>query len=172
MARTFFTLAALGLLAGCSMGRTLDRLQQNSPPPEFGRPGWVRVCAGTGAVIGGVAGGVVSIVLLPVTFPISLLAGDHLGGEMTRNEFLLLPATWGAAAGHFLLGAPPDVLDFVFRRGWSAEPLPENTFELVAMEPPLTPQPTDAVPPAAQPPQAPATEPKEPPKDKGPPAAR
>lgn len=140
MARTFFTLAAAAALSACSIPRTVERLQDRNPPPEFGRPGWVRASAGAGAWIGGVLGGVASVVLLPVTYPISLLAGDGLG-EAGSEEFLLFPAMGGASFGHFLFGTPPDLLDFLFRRAWVSEPLPENPYELVPMEPPQTPLP-------------------------------
>jgi hypothetical protein len=137
MSRAIFT-AVLVLLSACTLPRTVDRLQQRCPPPEFGRPGWVRACAGTGAWIGGIAGGVVSIALLPVTYPLSLLCSDGLG-EASSEELLFFPVMGGAAAGHFLFGAPPDLVDHVFRRAWFTEPLPENTYELVPMEPPMSP---------------------------------
>src|SRR5262249_44808592 len=100
MRRTYFilgtfTLVALGVPTACSLPGTVDRLQGNNPPPEFGRPGWVRGSAGVGAWIGGIVGGVASIVVLPITYPISLLAGDSLGGEVSRQEFLLFPMTGG-----------------------------------------------------------------------------
>src|SRR5688500_13732079 len=71
--------AAFAILPACTIARTIDRLQDRSPPPEFGRPGWVRTIAGVGAWTGGVLGGIASIVLLPVTYPVSLLAGDSFG---------------------------------------------------------------------------------------------
>jgi hypothetical protein len=135
MLRSVFGVACLGSLACCGLSRTIDHLQ-DEPPPEFGRPAWVRTSAGVGAWIGGVAGGVVSIVALPITWPISLLAGDNLGGEVSKQEFLLLPMTSGAAIGHFLLGAPTDAVDFVFRRAWVGSPQPGNTYDLIPMEPP------------------------------------
>lgn len=155
--------------SGCTIPRTIDRLQDRSPPPEFGRPGWVRTTAGVGAWVGGILGGVVSIVLLPVTYPVSLLAGDSFS-ETGREEFLLFPATGGAAIGHALFGTPPDILDHVFRRAWVDEPLPVNTYELVPMEPPGTPTPPRAVPavPEEPPPEQPgrgqAPAPQQPPK--------
>ena len=154
MSRIVFTLAGFCLLQGCVVPRAVGRLQDLCPPPEFGRPGWVRACAGTGAWIGGVVGGVASIVLLPVTWPISLLAGDGLG-EASTEEFLFAPALGCAAAGHFLLGAPPDLIDHLFRRAWLSEPMPVNTFELVPMEPPFAaPAVTEPVP-SADPAQEP-----------------
>ena len=169
MPRTHFSLIGLGLLASCSLPHTIDSLEQNNPPPEFGRPGWVRGSAGVGAWIGGFAGAVVSIVVLPVTYPISLLAGDSLGGETSRQEFLLFPMTGGAAFGHFLFGAPPDLIDHVFRRAWLESPPPANTYELMPMEPPLTPSPAAPLLPeergALEPPkEAPKEKPKETPR--------
>lgn len=134
------------VLPACVVQRTVGNLQERCPPAEFGRPGWVRACAGTGAWIGGIVGGVFSIVLLPVTYPVRLLAGDSLG-ETTSDEFLLFPATGLAATGHFLFGAPPDLLDHVFRRAWVDEPPPVNTYDLVPMAPPDRPA-TEAAEPA------------------------
>lgn len=122
------------LLAACTVGPTVDELQQHSPPPPFGRPGWVRTSAGIGGWLGGIAGGIVSVVVLPVTYPISLLAGDSLG-DGSRQDFLFFPATGGAAIGHFLLGTPPDLVDYVFRRAWT-EPSPMPQFDDVPAEMP------------------------------------
>ena len=143
MTRLIFTVPVLILLSGCVIPRTVDRLQASSPPPEFGRPGWVRAMAGTGAWVGGVVGGVASIALLPVTYPLSWLAQDSLG-EAGSEELLFFPAVGLAATGHFLLGGPPDVLDHVFRRAWLSEPPPANTYELIPIETPL-PAPPEAV---------------------------
>lgn len=145
MRRAIFTVSVSLLSVSCTIPRTVDHLQERCPPPEFGRPAWVRTCAGAGAWVGGILGGVLSIGLLPVTFPISLLAEDGLG-EQSQTEFLFLPATGGAALGHFLLGTPPDVVDHVFRRAWFVDPQPENTYELVPMAPPQSPAPSDASP--------------------------
>lgn len=171
MRRPHFTLASVVILAlssSCTIPRTVDRLQDEAPPPEFGRPTWVRTCAGFGAWIGGIAGGVVSIGLLPVTYPMSLLAGDHLG-EYTQTEFLLFPAVGLAAAGHALLGTPPDLLDYTFRRAWSSQQWPESTYDLVPLDPPGIPQawarPADVEP--LQIPPVPADAPVETPKDGG-----
>lgn len=121
------------MLGSCALPTTLEALDDRNPPPEFGRPGWVRVAAGTGAWIGGIAGGVLSIALLPVTWPISKLAGDGLG-EQAASEFMLFPALGTAAIGHCLLGVPTDTLDYVFRRVWtgSGEEV-ENSYEVVPM---------------------------------------
>jgi hypothetical protein len=158
----------LASLAGCVIPRTVDRLQERCPPPDFGRPGWVRACAGTGAWIGGIAGGAVSVVLLPVTWPISLLAGDGFG-EASREEFLMFPAIGLAATGHFLFGGPPDLIDHVFRRAWFTEPVPENTYELVPMEPPGALAPAAPVPETVPPEQPPVEQPQADPPKEGPP---
>jgi hypothetical protein len=135
MKRTWFPAAGL-LLGACAIPNVIAGLDDRSPPPEFGRPAWVRVCAGIGAWTGGIVGGVFSVVLLPVTYPISLLASDGLG-EHSSGEFLFFPALGGAAIGHCLLGAPPDLLDFVFRRAWIDSPDPVNSYELVPLEGPI-----------------------------------
>jgi hypothetical protein len=138
MKRTWFSLAGL-LLGACAIPNVIAGLDDRSPPPEFGRPAWVRVCAGIGAWTGGIVGGVVSVVLLPVTYPISQLASDGLG-EHSSSEFLFFPALGGAAIGHCFLGAPPDLLDFVFRRAWVDSPDPVNSYELVPLEGPMMPR--------------------------------
>ena len=123
------------LLSGCAVGDTIQRFER-CPPAEFGRPGWVRASAGTGAWIGGIAGGIVSVVLLPVTWPLSLAASDGLG-DASRTELMLWPVSGGAAIGHCLLGLPTDSVDYVFRRAWVGEEMPANTYELVPLEPPM-----------------------------------
>lgn len=124
------------VLAACAVPQAVSSLDERSPPPEFGRPGWVRTCASTGAWIGGIAGGLVSIVLLPVTYPISLLCDEGFG-EYSAQEFLMFPAVGGAAIGHFALGAPTDVADHLFRRMWIGESPPENSYQLVPMDTPM-----------------------------------
>lgn len=123
------------LLASCTIPNAVESLGDSCPPAEFGRPGWVRVCAGTGAWIGGAVGGVISIVALPITWPLSWLAEDELG-ERGSSEFLLAPAVGGAALGHAALGAPADVLDWVFRRAWVGGPDPVTSYEFVPMPDP------------------------------------
>ena len=144
--------AACCLLAltftSCTISTTVESLGENSPPPELGRPGWVRVCAGTGAWIGGIVGGLVSIVLLPIDYPIMLLADDGLG-ERTASDFLLWPAMGGAAFGHALLGCPPDVVDYVFRRAWVGEPDDVPRYDLVPMPGPALPKGDGVAEPAA-----------------------
>lgn len=131
----------LGVLFGaCAIPETIESLDDRSPPPEFGRPMWVRVPAGVGAWVGGIVGGVASIVLLPVTYPLSLLASDGLG-EHASSEFVLFPAMVGASIGHAVLGTPPDLLDYVFHRAWSdSSSAPLNTYELVPMPAAAIPQ--------------------------------
>jgi hypothetical protein len=135
MVRVSSSAALLFLLSACAVPQAVGSLQDRSPPPEFGRPGWVRTLAGTGAWIGGLTGGVVSIALLPITYPISLLGSEGFG-EFSAQEFLFFPAVGGAALGHFLLGAPPDVVDHLFRRAWISGQAPENSYQLVPSEPP------------------------------------
>ena len=127
------------LFVSCAIPNVIETLGETSPPPEYGRPGWVRACAGTGAWIGGILGGVVSIVVLPITWPLSLLAEDHLG-ESGSNEFMLWPAVGGAAIGHALLGCPPDVVDYVFRRAWVDAPDPVTSYEFIKLEGPSVPR--------------------------------
>jgi len=122
----------LPLLGSCAIPNVIGTLDDACPPPEFGRPGWVRVCAGTGAWIGGICGGVVSIIALPITYPLSWLADDGLS-ESSASEFMLFPATGGAALGHALLGAPMDGFDYVFRRVWFDRPDPVTSYEFVPM---------------------------------------
>jgi hypothetical protein len=146
MSRTCLPLCCL-LLGACAIPNTIEQLDAKNPPPEFGRPGWVRTSAGIGAWIGGIVGGVVSIVALPITYPLSLLAEDGLG-EQSSSDFLLWPAMGGAALGHAALGAPTDVLDYVFRRAWTGGGTEvENSYEWTPMLPPTVPA---GAPPAAR----------------------
>ena len=133
-------LTVVALLPGCavfeSVPNTVETYQQENPPPELGRPGWVRTSAGVGGWIGGVAGAAVSVVLLPITYPVRLIRGD---GGTFNNEDLFFPVTWGVTGGHFLLGAPTDVVDFVFRRAWVGSPVEYDNYELVPQDPPIGP---------------------------------
>ncbi|MCA8948312.1 MAG: hypothetical protein KDE27_02345 [Planctomycetes bacterium] len=132
------------LLSGCAIGHGIDTLANACPPPEFGRPAYVRFFAGAGAWIGGIVGGVASIVALPVTYPISLLADDQLG-ESGRGEFLFAPALGAAAVGHALLGGATDVVDYTFRRAWvGTSDDPVTAYDFVPAEGPSLPQPADA----------------------------
>ena len=131
------TLAGLLLagLASCSFPAVTANLREESPPPELGRPEWVTAPANVGSIVGGAVGGIASIVLLPITWPISLLAEEPLGQD--RDEFLFLPVSLGAGAGHFLLGAPFDTLDWSFRRAWIEDDLDRR--EARMQPPPLGP---------------------------------
>jgi hypothetical protein len=131
------------LLGACTISETLETLDDRSPPPEFGRPVWVRVPAGVGAWIGGVFGGVVSIVTLPVTVPMSWLAGDDLG-EFGKNELVWFPAMAGASIGHAFLGTPVDIFDYLFRRVWVDSSPPLTHYDYVPMEGAVLPKPADA----------------------------
>lgn len=131
-------LACLPLLAACAIPTTVQRLGEHSPSPELGRPAWVQVCAGAGAWIGGILGGVVSIVALPVSYPISLLADDRLGDQGT-DEFLFWPAGALASVGHAFLGGSTDALDWTFRRAWVDAPDPVAEQGFVALPGPVVP---------------------------------
>lgn len=134
-----FLLVAVLPLAGCTITRGIDELGDRCPPPEFGRPAWVRTSAGVGAWTGGIVGGVVSIALLPVTYPISLLADDGLG-EHTTADFLFFPALGGAAIGHACLGGATDVLDYTFRRAWvGSDDDPVTSYSFVPQQGPDLP---------------------------------
>ena len=128
------------LLGACAIPNTAEALDQRSPPPEFGRPMWVRVPAGAGAWIGGILGGVVSIVLLPITWPLSELADDGLG-EQGAGEFMFWPALAGASVGHCLLGTPPDVVDWLFHRAWVDGPDPVTSYDFIPLPGPAMPAP-------------------------------
>ncbi len=141
MLRPGLPLCAL-LLGSCALPTTIEALDDRNPPPEFGRPAWVRVSAGVGAWIGGIVGGVGAVVLLPITYPLSLLAGDGFG-EQAASEFMLMPALGGAALGHCLLGVPTDTLDYVGRRIWTGSGTEvENSYEVVPLPPPTLPSST------------------------------
>ncbi|MEM7201895.1 MAG: hypothetical protein AAF628_16630 [Planctomycetota bacterium] len=147
------------ILPSCALGRVTHDLDHEAPPPEFGRPAWVRTSARIGAFLGGVGGAVLSVAALPVTYPVSLLADEPLG--YAKEEFLFAPMTGTASLGHFLFGAPPDMLHFVFYRAWVEGPRPYD-YEYVPMAPTppppaLTPPPGDAGAPDPEtpPPEAP-----------------
>ncbi|MBK8975708.1 MAG: hypothetical protein IPM29_07265 [Planctomycetes bacterium] len=107
-------------LDGCSLPGTVAELTDQCPSPGGTRPGWVRAPARVGAWIGGALGAVVSIAALPITWPIAALSDDSLGAS--REEFLFAPVALGAGAGHFVVGAPLDMADYVFHRAWVDEP--------------------------------------------------
>ena len=141
--RSPLVLVGASLLAACAIPETIESLDDRSPPPEFGRPEWVRTSAGIGAWVGGILGGVVAIVALPITYPISLLAEDGFG-EQSSTEFLMFPALAGASVGHALLGTPPDVVDYLFRRAWTDSSPPITDYTFVPLENPKLPQPLPA----------------------------
>lgn len=140
------------LLASCAIPSTIGKLGERDQPPELGRSRWVRICAGTGAWVGGVIGGVVSVALLPIDYPLSLLASDGLG-ERTRSDFLWWPALGGAALGHAALGGPADVLDYLGYRVWTQRCDLRHHFDQVPMAEATLPVPNQ--PPAAPKPSAP-----------------
>lgn len=119
--RTSIAIALSVLATACSTPTGVASLRDECPPPEFGRPVWVRWPARVGAWIGAGAGAVGSIALLPITWPVAQLADEPLG--FAKDEFMFLPLSAGAAAGHFALGAPLDTVDWVARRAWvSSDP--------------------------------------------------
>ena len=151
MLRPASAVAFLLLSSACALPTAIESLDATSPPPEFGRPGWVRGAAKVGAWVGGIPGVVASVVLLPVTWPLSKLADDGLG-ELAADEFVLFPALACASVGHSLFALPCDTVDYLGRRVWS-EPTPMPTYDLVAparVEAPQLPERIDALaPPAA-----------------------
>ncbi len=135
----------LGLsTGGCTANKTstLAALDEYDPAPDLGRPGWIRATAGFAAWVGGGIGVVASLALLPVTYPVSLLAEEPLG--YAKSEFRFMPVGICASLMHYGLGAPLDMMDFVFRRAWVAEdktpgyeftPMPAPTLRDPATEP-------------------------------------
>lgn len=133
------------LLSACTLPETVENLERESPPPELGRPGFVRIAARTGAWAGGAVGGVASLLLLPITYPISLLAECPLG--YSKAEFRWAPASMGASAGHWLLGAPLDAMHYVFYRAWVNQSCEPAGYDYVPMPPPVGPGTETAPPP-------------------------
>jgi len=131
------------LLGACSIPNTIEQLGDSNPPPEFGRPAWVRTTAGVGGWVGGIIGGVASVVLLPVTWPLSELCDEGLG-DHAQDELILFPATGLAAGGHALFGFPADLLDWTFRRAWVDAPNPVTSFEYTPLEAPEIPRVREA----------------------------
>lgn len=137
--RAVLVLGLVTAFAGCSYSRVvgnLDRQDRVGPPQDFGRPGYVRYTARTGAWLGGLVGAVASIVTLPVTWPLTLVADEPLG--YAREELLYWGVSAGAGGGHFLLGAPVDSVDWIFRRAWTEEPEVAE-FDFTPAQPPATP---------------------------------
>jgi len=118
MGRRFVPL--LAVLAACSLSRTVEVLDRESPPHELGRPVWVTAPATGGAWVGGVFGWAGSVLTLPLTFPVTLLADDPLG--YSKDEFMFWGTSIGAGTGHVVLGVPLDTFDYLFRRAWVAGP--------------------------------------------------
>ena len=135
--RRWSLLSALSMGA-CSVPSTVDQLGESCPPPELGRPGWVRITAEAGSWVGGAIGGVGAVVLLPVSWPLTELAEDQLE-DGAQEELLWFPATGMAALGHAALGAPADGLDYVFRRAWTTAPDPVREFDDTPLAPPAQP---------------------------------
>lgn len=162
------TLGAMAFLcSACTLPSAVETLRDEAPPPELGRPVWVRAPAGFGAWVGGATGAIVSLATLPLTYPLSLLAAEPLG--YSQQEFLFAPVTSFASGGQFLLGAPLDMIDFVFRRAWVDTPTPYD-YEFTPMKPPVGGGAGDA--PSGDPTEASAgdAEPKSPPEAQEPPA--
>jgi hypothetical protein len=120
-------------------------LDDSSPPPEFGRPLWVRTCAGVGGYLGAIIGGVASIATLPITYPLSLMADEGLG-EHSADELILAPAIGMSAVGHVFFGTPADVLDWMFHRAWVDPIDPITDFTMTPLD--------NFAPPKAQPSQS------------------
>jgi len=147
----------LFLCSACAVPQTVETLQREGPPPELGRPGVVRFFASTGAWIGAIGGAAVSVVMLPITWPLGEFAAEPLG--RAKTEFVWFPVTILASSGHFLLGAPPDAFDFVFRRAWFGDAYRPD-YEYTPMKPPVGPESgdeaTESAPPAAEQDEEPA----------------
>lgn len=126
------------LLSACTLPYAAETLGSEGPPPELGRPEWVRGPAGAGAWVGGVVGGLIAVVALPVTYPLSRIAAEPLG--YSEQEILFAPVTMGASTGHFIVGAPIDVVDFTFRRAWVDQPPPYD-YRHTPMKSPVGPGP-------------------------------
>lgn len=122
MVRPAAALALLLSVVSCSTPDAIADLDEQCPPPEYGRPGWVRASAKVGAFVGAVPGAVLTALCLPVTLPLSWLADEPLGAS--KQEVIFFPLTACASAGHFLLGAPADSAHWVFYRAWTEQPSP------------------------------------------------
>ena len=150
MLRPASAVAFLLLSSACALPTAIESLDDRCPPPEFGRPGWVRGAAKVGAWVGGIPGVVGSVVLLPVTWPLSQFADEGLG-ETAASEFVLFPALACASVGHSLFAMPCDTIDYLGRRVWS-EPTPMPQYGDV----PAGAETTTAAPAPAAPAAAPA----------------
>jgi len=137
--------AVVILLAACTVPKVTKDLETNAPPPELGRPGWIQTAAGAGAWTGGIIGGVTGVVLLPLSLPIGWLAEEPLGNS--RDEVIFAPVSVGASAGHFALGAPLDMFDFILYRAWAEDFPVDKGYSWTPMKPPVGPGPADGQPP-------------------------
>jgi len=134
-----FLLPAL-ICTSCAIPNTVEMLGDHSPPPEFGRPAWVRACAGVGGWVGAIVGGVISIGTLPVTYPLSLAADEGLG-EHSSDELILAPAIGMSAVGHCLFGIPADFVDWTFYRAWVTPHDPVTDYDWTPLDPMALPKP-------------------------------
>ncbi len=133
------TLAVPALLLGLSTGGcTVSALDEYCPPPDLGRPAWVRNTAGFAGWIGGGIGAVVSVVLLPITYPASRIWDEPMG--YSKSEFRWMPITLCASSLHYTFGAPADMFDWMLRRAWIEE---EQTpgYDFTPMPAPKLPDP-------------------------------
>ena len=128
----------LALFGSCTAPDALADLDENCPPPEFGRPGWVRASAKVGAIVGAVPGALLTALCLPVTLPLTWLADEPLGHS--KKEVIFFPLTACASTGHFLLGAPADSVHWVCYRAWTDQPSPVG-YHFVPAAPPKGPSP-------------------------------
>lgn len=136
MLSNFSVGAVMVVLAACSVPRALSELQSEGPSPELGRPGWVCSTARAGSWIGAGVGAVGSVVLLPLTYPVSLLVDEPLSDS--KGGFCYAPIVGGASVGHFLFGAPADALHFIGYRAWVTDP--PSTGGYTPMKPPVGPK--------------------------------
>jgi hypothetical protein len=136
MTRRVLTAVSLMLVAGCSLPALIERIDEESPRADLGRPGWVRAPATLGTWVGGAVGSVAALPFAIVAWPFQQLSSDNAG--RLDEDFLFAPAGAGASVGHFLMGAPFDFLDWTFRRAWiDDEPaVVQRPPEATAGEPP------------------------------------
>ncbi|MDA7936686.1 hypothetical protein N9B90_01970 [bacterium] len=120
------------MCTSCAIPNTIEMMEDSAPPPEFGRPLWVRGVAGVGGWAGGIIGGVASIATLPITYPLSEWASDGLS-EHSAEELMFMPAIGLSAVGHAVIGVPADMLDWTFRRAWIAPDDPISSFEFTPL---------------------------------------
>ena len=107
---------------GCVLQRTVRDMEQTGPNPDHGRPGWIQGVATGGAWIGGAVGGLVSVVLLPITYPIDLLAEEEGEPRSHSDARLWFAMEACAAVGHVGFAWPLDGADYLVRRAWVGAP--------------------------------------------------